>query len=85
MLTKKNNWGMKACSTVNDVLCLAWQDNNTVQLMTTIHTPNKMKDYDIVSKTKRHGIPAKSSTERARNSLFYSLPSVYTHSQPYIE
>ena len=85
ILAKKKDWGMKAYSTVEDVLCLAWQDNNTVQLMTTVHTPSEMEAYDIVSKTKRHGIPAKTSIERARNLSFYTLPSVYANSQPYIE
>ncbi|SLM34182.1 PiggyBac transposable element-derived protein [Lasallia pustulata] len=85
VLTKKNNWGMKAYSTVEEVLCLAWQDNNTVQLMTTVHTPADMEAYDILSKNKRHGIPAEASTTRARNLLFYTLPSVYAHTQPHIE
>ena len=65
---------MKACSTVKDVLCLAWQDNNTVQLMTTIHHPSEMRDYDIVSKTKRHGIQVESSTERARKGVLRNTP-----------
>ena len=39
----------------------------------------------VSTKKNRHGIPAESSTERARNPLFYSLPSVYAHSQPYSE
>ncbi|SLM35791.1 PiggyBac transposable element-derived protein [Lasallia pustulata] len=85
VLTKKNNWGMKAYSTVGEVLCLAWQDNNTVQLMTTVHTPGNMEAYDMLSTKKRHGIPAEASTIKVKNLPFYTLPSVYAHTQPYIE
>ena len=76
---------MKAYSTVEEVLYLAWQDNNTVQLMTTIHTPNDLEDYNILFKHKQHGISADASIIRAKNLLYYILPSVYAHSQPYIE
>ena len=85
VLTKKNNWGMKAYFTVEEVLCLAWQDNNTVQLMTTVHTPSNMEAYDILSKNKRHGIPAEVSTIRIKNLSFHTLPSVYAHTQPCVE
>ena len=86
VLSKKNDWGIKAFSTVEDsVLCLAWQDNNTVQLMTTVHTPKDMEASDLLPKSKRHGIPVNSSHIRAKNLSFYTLPSVFSHSQPCIE
>ena len=85
VLTKKNNWGMKAYFTVKEVLCLAWQDNNTVQLMTTIHTPDDLEAYDMLFKKKRHGISADAQTIRVKNLSYYTLPSVYAHSQPHIE
>ena len=69
----------------DSVLCLTWQDNNTVQLMTTVHSSSDMKASDLIFKTKCHGIPAESTATRVETPLFYELPSVYTHSQPYIE
>ena len=56
VLIKKNNWKIKAYFTVEEVLYLAWQDNNTVQLMTTIHTLNDLKAYNILFKDKQHEI-----------------------------
>ena len=58
VLTKKNNWGMKAYFTVKEVLCLVWQNNNTVQLMITVHIPDDLKTYDMLFKKKQHGISA---------------------------
>ena len=83
--TKKNNWGIKAYFTVEEVLCLAWQDNNTVQLMTTIHTPNDLKAYNILFKNKQHEIPIDTRTIRVKNLSYYTLSSVYAHSQLHIE
>jgi len=40
--TKEKNWGTTAVTTVNNhVLCMAWQNNNTVLLMTTAHWPGE--------------------------------------------
>ena len=44
-----------------------------------------MKVSDLIFKTKCHEIPAESTATRVENSLFYELPSIYTHSQLYIE
>ena len=56
-LTKKSHWGTTAYTTVNDsVFCLAWQDNNTVQLMSTVHGPEDMKKMEYRDPKTRHGI-----------------------------
>lgn len=52
--------------------------------MTTVHCPSDFEAYDLVSKTKRHGIPAESAITRVKTPS-YILPSVYVHSQPHIE
>lgn len=41
--SKKNNWGFLQATTVEgSVLCMIWQDLNTVQLMTTCHSPEEI-------------------------------------------
>ena len=55
--TKKKDWGTTACTNFEDVLCLAWQDNNTVQMMTTIHTPDELHQYYLIEEAKRVDIP----------------------------
>ena len=85
ILMKKNNWEKKAYSTVKEVLCLTWQDNNTVQLMSTVHSFSDFKVCDLVSKIRYHGISAESVIIRVKTSSFYGLLSVYAHSQSYIK
>ncbi|EEA19858.1 hypothetical protein EYB26_002367 [Talaromyces marneffei] len=49
----------KVCAIpVNDVLCVAWQDNNIVLALTTIHTVDQTDDY--IERTRRR--PQKTST-----------------------
>jgi hypothetical protein len=45
---------------VEDVLCLAWQDNNIVLALSNIHTVNKAEDF----REKQRRRPAKTSTNR---------------------
>ena len=56
-VSKKNqHWGMRTITTVQDeVLCMAWQDNNTVLFMSTAHSVadaerSRLKDIERRSK-----------------------------------
>ena len=72
--SKKNNWGLRSHMTVDDVLCMSWVDNTSVQLMTTAHTiddVSKQKHYLDVRK--RHGITDNSATS-IPNDLATSIP-----------
>ena len=43
---KSKHWGLRASTTVDEVLCLGWVDNNTVQLMTrTIYIRLKRMEF----------------------------------------
>ena len=58
---KKRDWGTQASICINDkILCLAWVDNNTVQYMTTGHSPEAVKEIWWLDPKKRHGIPSAS-------------------------
>lgn len=75
--TKKNNWGLKAYTVVDDeVLCMAWVDNNTVQLMTTA--------YDISDIDTPYLLPPKRRLNIPEDSVQYLpppyLPSIAAHS-----
>jgi hypothetical protein len=54
----KLDWNTLLAKPVDDVLCLAWQDNNIVLAMSTIHTVDTVKDF--IEKTRKR--PAKTST-----------------------
>lgn len=57
-LTKKNHWGIKALTTLDQqILCLAWQDNSTVLLMTTAHSIEEAQRQYPRDPKKRHHIP----------------------------
>ena len=75
--TKKNNWGLKAHTVVDEVLCMAWVDLNTVQLMTTAYDISDIKTPYFLPPRRRHGIPEESVE-------FISppyLPSIAAHSR----
>ncbi len=56
--TKEKNWGTTAVTTVDDhVLCMVWQDNNTVLLMTTAHWPEEAQKIVPRDSRSRHHIP----------------------------
>ena len=58
VLKKERDWGNKAFSTLDHkILCLAWQDNNTVLLMTTAHSVGEAKEQYPRDPKKRHKIP----------------------------
>ena len=51
---KSKHWGLRASTTVDEVLCLGWVDNNTVQLMTTRHHPRELDDSYYLHPLKRY-------------------------------
>ena len=60
--TKEKHWGTCAVTTVKDeVVCMAWQDNNTVLLMTTAHS--------IADATKEFPRNARSRHQILKNSF----------------
>ena len=67
--TKKNNWGLEAHTVVDEeILCMAWVDLNTVQLMTTAYDISDIKTPYFLPPRRRHGIP--------EDSVIF-IPSVY--------
>jgi hypothetical protein len=57
-LQKRSDWGKQAITTKDDqILCMAWQDNQTVLLMTTAHTIDEAKSNYPKDPKKRHNIP----------------------------
>lgn len=43
VLSEKNNWGfLQAITVENSIFCMILKDFNTVQLMTTCHSPKKI-------------------------------------------
>lgn len=57
-LSKKRYWGIKALTTLDhQILCLAWQDNSTVLLMTTVHDVQEAQQQYPRDPKKRHQIP----------------------------
>src|SRR5882757_2120692 len=55
---KKLPWGTLCAVAVNDVLCVGWQDNNLVLMLSTVHTVHEISD-EVLRERKR---PAKTST-----------------------
>jgi len=55
---KKLPWGTTCAVTVDDVLCIGWQDNNLVLMLSTVHTVHQAND-EVVRERKR---PANTST-----------------------
>ena len=76
MAIKSKHWGLRASTTVDEVLCLGWVDNNTVQLMTTRHHPRELDDSYYLHPLKRHGIP-EDSVQPIIPIPYY--PSMYAH------
>ena len=55
---KSTDWGKKATEIVDNVLCLAWVDNNVVQFLTTGHDRQHAEEAVVwMSAKKRVGIP----------------------------
>ena len=72
---KAKHWGLQASTIVDDeVLCMGWVDNNTVQIMTTRHHPRELDSLYYLNPLKRHGIPEDS----AQQIIPYD-PSIYAH------
>ena len=75
--TKKNNWGLEAHTVVDGVLCMAWVDLNTVQLMTTAYNISDIKTSYFLPPRRRHGIP-EDSVISVSSSVY--LSSIAAHS-----
>jgi hypothetical protein len=56
--SSKLEWNTLLARVVDDTLCLAWQDNNIVLALSTIHTIHTVNDF-VARQRKR---PAKTST-----------------------
>lgn len=55
--TKKKNWGLEAHTVIEDeVLCMAWVNNNTVQSMTTAYDISDINTSYFLPPKCRHGI-----------------------------
>ena len=76
-ITKKNNWGLKAHTVIDEVLCMTWIDFNTVQLMTTAYDISDIKILYFLPPRRRHEIPEESVI--FRSSLY--LSSIAAHSR----
>ena len=57
---KELEWNTLLATVVEDVLCLAWQDNNIVLALSNIHTVHKVEDF----RERQRKRPAKTSTNR---------------------
>ena len=55
---KKLEWNTLLAAVVNDILCLAWQDNNIVLGLSNVHTVDKAEDF----REKKRKRPAKTLT-----------------------
>lgn len=70
-MTKKKDWGFLQATTVDDeVLCVVWQDLNTVQLMTTCHTLKEVNEHQLINGLKRNGIPLQSRISAPLDEIF---------------
>lgn len=57
ILTTKKYWGFLHAITMDDeVLCVVWQNLNTVQLMTTCHSLEEINKNQLISGLKHNGI-----------------------------
>ena len=75
MATKAKHWGLRTSTIVDDeVLCLGWVDNNTVQLMTTFHDPREFDRSYYLNPFKRHGI-----LEGSVEPIISYYPLIYAH------
>ncbi len=73
--TKEKNWGTTAVTTVKDhVLCMAWQDKNTVLLMTTAHWPEEAQKIVPRDSRSRHHI-SEDSVQRKQPNFTLSTSS----------
>ena len=58
LVSKKNNWDLLRHTTIDDeVMCTAFQDNNTVQFMSTVHEPKDFDKKTYKNSKRRHGVP----------------------------
>ena len=76
-ITKKDNWGLKAHTVVDEVLCMAWIDLNTVQMMTTAYSISDIKTLYFLPPRRRHDIPEESVISLPPPYL----PSIAAHSR----
>jgi hypothetical protein len=60
---------------VNEVLCLAWQDNNIVLALSNIYTVNRVEDF----REKQRKRPAKTSNELLERPLEMNTLRIYIY------
>ena len=77
---KGNDWGTRLITIIDDeILCMGWQDNNTVLMMSTAHTATEAADSEFRSIQRRHGIPEKSAVSTGHpgeKALEFPIPIV---------
>jgi hypothetical protein len=56
----KLEWNTLLIAVVEDILCLAWQDNSIILALSNIHTMDKAEDFRVKERKR----PAKTSTNR---------------------
>jgi hypothetical protein len=67
----KLEWNTLLAAVVQDVLCLAWQDNSIVLALSNIHTVDKAEDWRVKERKR----PAKTSTNgRIVREVFGEMP-----------
>ncbi len=76
---KQNEWGIKSLTTVEDkVLCISWQDNNTVLFMSTAHTVEQAEWSVFKDLNCRKGIPDESGVwideKETEKGLLFPVP-----------
>ena len=72
VITKKNNWGLKTHTVIDEMLCMIWVDLNTMQLMTIAYNISDIKTSYFLSSKRRHDI--------SENSVIFVSFSVYLSS-----
>ena len=77
---KSTNWGTRLIITIdNEILCLGWQDNNTVLMISTAHTAAQAASSELRSVQRRYGIPEKSAIsmrDAGQKGLKFPIPIV---------
>jgi len=71
----------------DEVLCLAWQNNNVLQYMTTSHDLSDLDELHLLDHRKRWNIPSEFTIPRFSNNLTATsyLPSIAAHSILYYD
>lgn len=82
-VSKKNkNWGMRTVTTIRDeIMCMAWQDNNTVLFMSTAHSVEDTHNSELKALERRINLPKDAGVwvddKHTRKALDFPLPVNY--------